>query len=240
VNASDAVAHCTPLPAGRRAPFFVVSQIGMGFYNDRIVQHLVRVAMRQQKLLPYRERATSAAKGEVLEIGVGSGVNLPLYGEPVGHVVGIEPSPRLLSMAKATATEARRPVTLLEGSAERIPLADHAVDTVVTTWTLCSIPDVRRALQEMRRVLKPNGRLLFVEHGRSPDRRVRHWQDRLTPLWKRIGGGCHLNRPIDELIDQATERRCLSRIRWRVLADRSRNHCRRRLFTAPAPAVALV
>jgi ubiquinone/menaquinone biosynthesis C-methylase UbiE len=145
----------------------------MGFYNDRIVTHLVRVAMRQQKLLPYRARAITAAEGDVLKIGVGSGANLALYGDQVGHMVGIEPSPRLLAMAKSAATEARRPVSLLAGSAERIPLADHTVDTVVTTWTLCLIPDVRRALQEMRRVLKPHGRLLFVEHGRSPDRRVR-------------------------------------------------------------------
>lgn len=94
------------------------------------------------------------------------------------------------------------PTTLLQGSAESIPLEDCSVDTVVTTWTLCTIPEVLAALQEMRRVLKPGGQLLFVEHGQAPEPRVRKWQDRLTPAWKRIGGGCHLNRPIRELIEQ--------------------------------------
>ncbi len=90
---------------------------------------------------------------------------------------------------------------LIEGSAERIPLDNRSIDTVVTTWTLCSIPDVQSALREMRRVLKPGGRLLFVEHGRAPDRGVAVWQDRLTPLWRRIGGGCHLNRAVDDLLE---------------------------------------
>ena len=92
------------------------------------------------------------------------------------------------------------PVDLIEGSAEDIPLEDATVDTVVTTWTLCTIPDASRALTEMRRVLKPGGRLLFVEHGRAPDPNVVWWQDRLTPMWKRLGGGCHLNRAIESLI----------------------------------------
>jgi ubiquinone/menaquinone biosynthesis C-methylase UbiE len=100
-------------------------------------------------------------------------------------------------------TRTARPVLFIEGSAEAIPLEDQSVDTVVTTWTLCSVRDVRRALQEARRVLRPSGRLLFVEHGRSSDERVRRWQDRLTPIWTRVAGGCHLNRPIDRLIEDA-------------------------------------
>jgi ubiquinone/menaquinone biosynthesis C-methylase UbiE len=92
---------------------------------------------------------------------------------------------------------------LIEGSAEALPLEDQSIDTVVTTWTLCTIPDVHAALREMRRVLKPSGTLLFVEHGRSPDEKVRRWQDRLTPVWKRLGGGCHLNRPIRELLEDS-------------------------------------
>ena len=106
-------------------------------------------------------------------------------------------------MAHAMARRAARPIELVEASAEAIPLPDRIMDTVVTTWTLCTIPDVARALTEMRRVLKSDGRLVFVEHGRSPDTGVCRWQDRLTPLWKRLGGGCHLNRAIADLIEAA-------------------------------------
>jgi len=106
-------------------------------------------------------------------------------------------------MARRVAERASLHVELIEGSAESIPLDRHSIDTVVTTWTLCSIPHVSKALAEMRRVLKPQGQLLFVEHGQAPDESVRRWQDRLTPAWKRVGGGCHLNRPIRQLIEGA-------------------------------------
>ena len=159
--------------------------------------------MRQKTFTAYRQRITSLAEGDVLEIGIGSGLNVPLYGDRVTHLFGIDPSPKLLSMASATAADAGRSVSLLEESAEAIALDDDTIDTVVTTWTLCTIPTVRPALDEMRRVLKSSGRLLFVEHGRSPDASVRRWQDRLTPVWKRVGGGCHLNRPIRDLIEGA-------------------------------------
>jgi len=173
----------------------------MNFYQDRILPNVIHLAMRTRDLLPYRERALSLATGRVLEIGIGSGINLPLYGAGVTEIVGLEPAPRLLQMARRAASP--RPTTLVEASAESIPIEDRSVDTVVTTWTLCTIPDVGTALREMRRVLKLEGRLLFVEHGRSPEPGVRNWQDRLTPAWKRIGGGCHLNRPIRELIERA-------------------------------------
>jgi ubiquinone/menaquinone biosynthesis C-methylase UbiE len=120
----------------------------------------------------------------------------------VARVIGLEPSPKLLAMARRVRT-GNGPVEFIEGSAEAIPLQDASVDTVVTTWTLCSIPDALRALRDMRRVLRPGGRLLFVEHGRSPDPNVMWWQDRLTPAWKRLGGGCHLNRAIGTLIEAA-------------------------------------
>jgi ubiquinone/menaquinone biosynthesis C-methylase UbiE len=175
----------------------------MGFYNDRIVPHLVRLSMRQPTLAPYRERAVSAAEGRVLELGIGTGMNLPYYGDRVIEVIGIDPSVRLLAMAEEAEQRGRRPVTLLRSSAEEIPVDDSSVDTVVTTWTLCSIPDVARALHEVRRVLRPSGQLVFAEHGLSPDAKVRRWQDRLTPVWKRIAGGCHLNRAIDRLIEDA-------------------------------------
>jgi ubiquinone/menaquinone biosynthesis C-methylase UbiE len=136
----------------------------------------------------------------VLEIGIGSGLNLPLYGPAVDTVIGLEPSPELLRMARDRAATARVPVQLLEASAEAVPLDTASIDTVVMTWTLCTIPDPHSALAELRRVLKPGGALLFVEHGRAPELGVARWQDRLDPLWRRIAGGCHLNREIDTLI----------------------------------------
>jgi ubiquinone/menaquinone biosynthesis C-methylase UbiE len=157
--------------------------------------------MRQPTFTEYRSRLLSAAEGCVLEIGVGSGLNLPFYGNAVRHVIGLEPSPKLLSMARREGDAVSQSIEFLQASAEAIPLENESIDTVVTAWTLCSIPDVTGALAEVRRVLKRDGRLLFVEHGLSPDPRVRRWQDRLTPLWKHIGGGCHMNRPIAQLIE---------------------------------------
>lgn len=173
----------------------------MGFYRDRVLPHLVNLAMRNHRLLPYRERVLAAAEGRVLEVGIGSGPNLPLYSSQVHEVLGLEPAPRLITMARRVAVETSVPVTFLEGSAEEIPLDDASVDTVILTWTLCSIPDAVRGLHEMRRVLRPGGQLLFVEHGRAPEANVRRWQNRLTPPWKRIAGGCHLNRAIGTLIE---------------------------------------
>src|SRR5262244_3890205 len=126
----------------------------MGFYQDRIVPQLVNLAMRNRQLAPYRERILSQADGRVLEIGVGSGVNLPLYTDRANEVLGVEPHPKLLKMASAKKSPV--PTKLIEASAESIPLDDSSVDTVVTTWTLCTIPDVAKALAEMRRVLKPD------------------------------------------------------------------------------------
>lgn len=175
----------------------------MSFYEDHILPHVIQLAMRNHQLAPYRKRTIAAAEGRVLEVGIGSGLNLPLYGARVHEVLGLDPSPRLLALARRAAPRSSMPLTFIEGSAESIPLERASVDTVVTTWTLCSIPAAVRALNEMRRVLKPGGTLLFVEHGLAPDESVRRWQDRLTPLWKRVGGGCHLNRPIRSLIEEA-------------------------------------
>ncbi|HEY5550763.1 MAG TPA: class I SAM-dependent methyltransferase [Opitutaceae bacterium] len=175
----------------------------MGFYEDRILPHLVHLSMRRETFSAYRRRLVPVAQGRVLEVGVGSGLNLPFYTEAATQVVGLDPSPRLLAMARHTHPTVAASTELIEGSAEALPLENKSMDTVVTTWTLCSIPDVVAALREMRRVLRPSGALLFVEHGRSPDERVRRWQDRLTPVWKRLGGGCHLNRPIRELLEDS-------------------------------------
>ena len=172
----------------------------MSFYRRHVVPHLVHLAMRQNQLVPFRRRVIGAAEGRVLEIGIGSGLNLSLYGPTASAVIALEPSPELLRMARERSAGAAVPVEFLEASAENLPLDDHSVDTVVTTWTLCSIPEATRALTEMRRVLKPGGALLFVEHGRAPEPGVARWQDRLDPLWFRIAGGCHLNRKMDELI----------------------------------------
>src|SRR5919197_6741966 len=138
--------------------------------------------MRQQRLEPYRRRVVPAAKGRVLEIGVGSGINFRFYPDDTKSIVGIDPSPKLLAMAQSATANASSPVELIEGSAEALPLEDRSVDTVVSTWTLCSIPDVHRALHEMRRVLRPSGRLLFIEHGEAPEPSVASWQHRLTPV----------------------------------------------------------
>jgi ubiquinone/menaquinone biosynthesis C-methylase UbiE len=175
----------------------------MSFYDDHILPHLINLAMRNRELLPYRERVLSSARGRVLEIGIGSGLNLPFYGSRVDEILGLEPAERLVTMARRAAGRCKTPVTLMTGSAEAIPIDDHSIDTVVTTWTLCSIADAVGALREMRRVLKPGGQLLFVEHGLAPDENIRKWQNLLTPAWKRIGGGCHLNRPIRTLIETA-------------------------------------
>ena len=175
----------------------------MGFYSDAILPRLCDLAMRNKLLLPFRERVIGAADGRVLEIGVGSGLNLPFYRVSVAEVLALEPTPRLVAMARAASRGSTLPITFLEASAEAIPLDAHSVDTVVTTWTLCSIPLASTALAEMRRVLRPGGKLLFVEHGLAPDAGVRRWQDRLTPIWRCCCGGCHLNRPISAMILKA-------------------------------------
>jgi ubiquinone/menaquinone biosynthesis C-methylase UbiE len=172
----------------------------MNFYRQSVFPRLLHLAMAQKQLVPFRQRVIGEAEGRVLEIGIGSGINLPLYPRSVRSVIGLDPSPELLRMARTRSSKAPAPVELLGASAEAMPLDDNSIDTIVTTWTLCSIPAVGSALAEMRRVLKPGGALLFVEHGRAPEPNVARWQDRLDPLWSRIAGGCHLNRQIDTLI----------------------------------------
>ena len=194
-------------PQVRPGPFHATTlakrELRMGFYGNCIVPTLIDLSMRNKHLRPYRERVAGAAEGRVLEIGIGSGLNLPFYARRVEQIFGLDPSPRLLARVRRKAQTVEVALQLLTGSAERIPLADRSIDTIITTWTACSIPDIASALAEMRRVLKPRGRLLFVEHGRAPEPSVARWQDRLTPLWRRVSGGCHLNRKIDDLIGEA-------------------------------------
>jgi ubiquinone/menaquinone biosynthesis C-methylase UbiE len=175
----------------------------MGIYERWVLPRLLDLSMRNRRLDQYRQRTIKMARGSVLEIGVGSGANLPLYGPAVDHVVALDPLSGLLRLASGRMADAVAPVSLLLGSAEHIPFADATFDAIVMTWTLCSIRDPTAALAEMRRVLKPGGLLLFVEHGLSQERRIARWQHRLTPCWKWIGGGCHLDRKMDDLIGAA-------------------------------------
>ena len=191
---SDRVASNGRAPAG---------EAELGFYERRVLPRLIHFGMRQKQLAPLRERLVAGARGRVLEIGVGSGLNLPFYSREVEVLLGLDPSRALLEMAKRHASWVHFPVELCEGSAEDIPLENEAVDQVVMSWTLCSVADPGRALAEIRRVLRPGGTLLFVEHGRAPEPGVARWQDRLTPVWRRLAGGCHLNRPISRLVRES-------------------------------------
>ena len=176
----------------------------MGFYAQYVLPRLIDLSMRNKDAARLRADWIPHARGEVLEIGIGSGLNLPFYSREVRRVYGVDPSVELQRMARKRVAAGRLPVEFLSQSAEEpLPLPDASVDTVVVTWTMCSIPYVEQALQQMKRVLRPGGRLIFLEHGRSPDPRVVAWQDRLTPLWKTFTGGCHLNRKVDELIAAA-------------------------------------
>jgi ubiquinone/menaquinone biosynthesis C-methylase UbiE len=150
----------------------------VSFYQRRVLPHLVHLAMRQETLRPFRRRVIGAAEGEVLEVGIGSGINLPLYGPSVRSVIGLEPSPELLAMSRDRAKGAPVRVELLQASAESVPLDDASIDTVVRTWTLCTIPNARGALTELRRVLKPSGAPLFVLS--TAARRSRVWRDGRT------------------------------------------------------------
>jgi ubiquinone/menaquinone biosynthesis C-methylase UbiE len=173
------------------------------FYQRRILPRLIDFGMRSRRLAALRERVVGEAAGRVLEIGIGSGLNLPFYRREVETVLGLDPSPELLALARPHTAWVHFPVELRRGSAEEVPLDDRSVDSVVMTWTLCSVATPQRVLGEIRRVLRPGGALLFIEHGLAPEPRVARWQDRLTPLWRRLAGGCHLNRPIGQLIADA-------------------------------------
>lgn len=167
----------------------------MTLWADRVLPFLVEKACRSSAILAERERWIPRAHGEVLELGVGSGLNLGFYDrDRVARVVGIDPSAALLARARPRAETAPVPVELVEAPAEALPFDDRSFDSAVVTYALCSVGDPARALAEVRRVLRPGGELIFVEHGLAPDPRVQRWQHRLTPLWRRIGGGCHLDR----------------------------------------------
>jgi len=176
----------------------------MGFYDTYLLPHVVHFTCGQRPAMKQRQKLVPLASGRVLEIGIGSGLNIPFYdASRVQHLWGLDPSAGMWSIAQRNAKEHHLDAEFIESGAEAIPLPDASVDTVVTTYTLCTIPAPGRALEEIRRVLKPGGRLLFCEHGRAPDAAVRRWQDRLNGVWGKLGGGCNLNRPIPELLQAA-------------------------------------
>lgn len=172
----------------------------MGLYSKLVLPYLTDFAMRDKAAHARRSQLIPRADGIVLEIGVGSGLNLPFYSPAVRHLHAVDPSPELLAMTRKKVERMTFPVDLRCESAERLSLDGRSVDTIVMTWALCTIPNPARALREMRRVLKPQGRLIFIEHGLSPDSGVRAWQNGLNPIWSRVTGGCNLNRKIDELL----------------------------------------
>lgn len=174
------------------------------FYQSRIMPYFVHGGCSMPTFARMRERIIPKACGLVAEIGFGSGLNLPYYDPAkVSRLIGIEPDPSMLGIARKRLAEFRMAIELIEGRAEALPLSDGIVDTAVVTYALCTIPDPQRALSEIRRILKPGGRLLFIEHERSTEPWRSRWQGRLNGLWGRLAGGCHLNRAPQQLIEEA-------------------------------------
>jgi SAM-dependent methyltransferase len=172
----------------------------MGIWSRHVLPRVVDRLCGAEELAPLRAEVVREARGEVLEVGLGTGLNLPWYDPArVERVIGLDPSPEMLARARERHPTAF-PVEHLALEGERIPLAPASVDTVVVTFTLCSIADVAPALAGMRRVLRPEGRLLFLEHGASPEPGVRRWQGRVNPLWRRVFGGCQLTREAPALL----------------------------------------
>ena len=175
----------------------------MGLYGDQVLPRIVNAACGLKGVAPLRQRVCEGLQGEVVEIGFGSGHNIPFYPEAVSRVAAIEPAEVGWKLAEKRVSASRVPVQRSGLDGQSLPFADDSFDAALSTWTLCTIPDVARALREIRRVLRPGGALHFVEHGRAPDARVARWQDRLTPIQRRVAGGCHLNRQIDQLVADA-------------------------------------
>jgi ubiquinone/menaquinone biosynthesis C-methylase UbiE len=176
----------------------------MSFYDDKVLPHLIDLACSTKPTRKQREKIVHLAEGDVLEIGFGSGLNLPFYDKgKVRKVYGLEPSAGMRRKAQPNVAAAGIDVEFIDLPGEEIPLESKSVDSVLVTFTLCSIDDAVTALEGMRRVLKPGGKLLFCEHGAAPDAGVRRWQDRLNPGWKRFSGGCNMNRDIPALIERS-------------------------------------
>ena len=176
----------------------------MSFYDKYILPSFLNCACGSKPIKYQRSKVVPLAEGVVLEVGIGSGLNIPYYDSTkISAIIGLDPSEELNNMAKKVAADKGLEVDFILGSAEAIPLPDNHVDSVLVTYTLCTIPDVLSASKEMRRVLKPDGKMIFCEHGLAPDAGVAKWQARIDPYWGKIAGGCHLNRDIPQLIQSA-------------------------------------
>lgn len=176
----------------------------MGLYDRYLLPVLLNTAMSAKPIRYQRKKVVPRAEGRVLEIGFGAGHNLPFYdASKVSHLWALEPSKEMRERAAERVSQSSIPLEFLDLPSEEIPLGSEEADTILITYTLCTIPDVMKALGEMRRVLKPQGKMIFCEHGEAPDENVRKWQRRLTPAWKAIGGGCHVGRPIPKMVQDA-------------------------------------
>jgi ubiquinone/menaquinone biosynthesis C-methylase UbiE len=175
----------------------------MGVYGDQILPRVNNVTCGAQAARKRRRRVCEGLAGEVVEIGFGSGFNVPFYPPEVTKVAAVEPADLSWRLAGERLSESTVPVERAGLDGASLPFADDSFDAALSTWTMCTIPDVDGALRELRRVLKPGGQLHFVEHGLAPDAKVRRWQHRLDPLQRRLFGGCHLTRPIAELVERA-------------------------------------
>lgn len=176
----------------------------MSWYDEKVLPRLINLACGSSPTRKQREKIVPRASGDVLEIGFGSGLNLPHYDrDKIRRIWGLEPSAGMRKLAAAQIEKSGIDVELIDLPGEENPLHDNSVDTVLVTYTLCTVEDVASALEGMRRVLRPDGQLLFCEHGKAPDSNVAKWQDRLNPTWKKFAGGCNMNRDIPQLLGAA-------------------------------------
>jgi len=173
----------------------------LGFYEKYILPKFLNCACGTKPINYQREKIVPLAKGIVLDIGIGSGLNIPFYNKSnIDRLYGLDPSEELLKIAKPLAKKNELEIEFLQCGAEAIPLPDQSIDTVLITYTMCTIPDIKLSNSEIMRVLKPEGQLLFCEHGLAPDKNIAKWQRRINPIWSKIAGGCNLNRDIPKLI----------------------------------------
>lgn len=173
-----------------------------GWYSRRVFPRLVNWSMNQAGFMPLRQSLLSQASGAVLEIGFGTGANLQFYPSHLQALTAIDSNPGMMPLARSHLAKGNISVHLALASAERLPFRSASFDSIVSTMTLCSVSHLSKTLQELLRVVKPGGQFFFLEHGQSPDQSVRRWQESLTPVWKLVGGGCHLNRPMAQLIQE--------------------------------------